>query len=546
MEILATNPCFPLPSRDSFRTWAQEWLSAAPSPSCSVSEASDAIKGRILVTKRDFSKGEIIFAERPMLKVFPYSKEEIEWNVKDLDLADINCFGEQKLKERYPVIFGNEKDYKKARINLYDEVLTTLINHYTELEENTRTFLDSLYVPDADTYHKYSPFVAELDNEVLDDILEEKYPEESDLILRERIRRAVLALSVNGFESGGKSLAVFKRLCLCSHSCARNAVWSWSRELDAMILVAIEPLKSGQEIEISYLADDDLICPADIRRDTLRAYYSFDCCCKKCKKELDDISTTSDSMEKCINCGEITTPFPMPSALFEDSQNCDLDEKSRTGYNIKFIPACGYCCSPLPPVESKRAFLSAMWLNILEHPSWITDGRKGFDMPTILHKLSSLSDEEEIPFLSSCFRELEALAIFNDAIQHQKEYDNDKIKHCGKLASKLMNEAIHILINIYGNEVIYQIESSHLVPLMFMLEMSDDDKTAAKACGLIWKVLTETGVASEVVLEMLQERSSRWNESPLAPARPFTKRPSSLSICAEMIRSIDFTSMLIE
>ena len=69
---------------------------------------------------------------------------------------------------------------------------------------------------------------------------------------------------------------LFGELCFLNHSCRPNAVLFWDSHAGEMILRALEPIDSGEEILVSYLTHP--FQPKDARQAELR----FDCQCHLC------------------------------------------------------------------------------------------------------------------------------------------------------------------------------------------------------------------------------------------------------------------------
>jgi hypothetical protein len=80
-----------------------------------------------------------------------------------------------------------------------------------------------------------------------------------------RLQRLVSAWRYNSFghhtEDG---LVLYNRISMCAHSCDPSCCWSYGNE-DAFVLRARIALKSGDEITISYLQDEDLLKSTSVR-----------------------------------------------------------------------------------------------------------------------------------------------------------------------------------------------------------------------------------------------------------------------------------------
>ena len=81
-------------------------------------------------------------------------------------------------------------------------------------------------------------------------------------------------------------IGVFKQLSRLNHSCEPNAKIKWNKELAQLQLHATKDIEEGEEITVSYFADQ-----ADDTTDlqVLRALHwdalHFECICKLCQSE---------------------------------------------------------------------------------------------------------------------------------------------------------------------------------------------------------------------------------------------------------------------
>ena len=77
-----------------------------------------------------------------------------------------------------------------------------------------------------------------------------------------------------GSEIGG----IYPTICLINHSCLSNAHHSWNSETNSETIHAIRPIRSGEEITISY----DTGGSYNSRRTLLKDAFGFDCDCTLC------------------------------------------------------------------------------------------------------------------------------------------------------------------------------------------------------------------------------------------------------------------------
>lgn len=77
-----------------------------------------------------------------------------------------------------------------------------------------------------------------------------------------------------GSEVGG----IFANISRINHSCRPNAVHSWNPLMDVETVYAVRPIKTGEEITLSYHAGG----PSNTRKEILKQGFGFDCTCEIC------------------------------------------------------------------------------------------------------------------------------------------------------------------------------------------------------------------------------------------------------------------------
>jgi len=91
----------------------------------------------------------------------------------------------------------------------------------------------------------------------------------------------------------GDSAAVFPQMARSNHSCAPNTEFKENMELAQQELIAVKPIKKGQEITLSYLPSNGVGSDLMVkRRDYLREYYGFHCVCLACTSATDEEDRT--------------------------------------------------------------------------------------------------------------------------------------------------------------------------------------------------------------------------------------------------------------
>ncbi|XP_056200627.1 histone-lysine N-trimethyltransferase SMYD5 isoform X2 [Falco biarmicus] len=84
----------------------------------------------------------------------------------------------------------------------------------------------------------------------------------------------------------------------CNHSCIPNAETSFPENNFLLHLTALEDIKAGEEICISYLDCCQRERSRHSRNKILRENYLFTCSCPKCLAQADDADVTSDEEEE--------------------------------------------------------------------------------------------------------------------------------------------------------------------------------------------------------------------------------------------------------
>ena len=91
-----------------------------------------------------------------------------------------------------------------------------------------------------------------------------------------------------GHHTDINALCMYDVTSMMSHSCAATGVWHFGAE-DAFCLRARVGLKPGDEISISYLADEDVFKSVPVRREKTKGWL-FSCACVRCEDSLVDFS----------------------------------------------------------------------------------------------------------------------------------------------------------------------------------------------------------------------------------------------------------------
>lgn len=104
--------------------------------------------------------------------------------------------------------------------------------------------------------------------------------------------------SVSGNFLNNEGVALYSLQSACNHSCAPNAEPSFLNNCSRLSLVALQDIKAGDEICISYLDECSLNRSRHSRVKELSQNYLFLCQCPKCLEQCGDPDETSEEDEE--------------------------------------------------------------------------------------------------------------------------------------------------------------------------------------------------------------------------------------------------------
>lgn len=97
--------------------------------------------------------------------------------------------------------------------------------------------------------------------------------------------------STNSFHLNHGTQAVFSFTSHLEHSCSPTCKVVWCEEEQTLSLVAVRPLKKGDQITICYKYEIISHLPVQERQWYLKENYGFDCSCFRCYLDLSDVNT---------------------------------------------------------------------------------------------------------------------------------------------------------------------------------------------------------------------------------------------------------------
>lgn len=137
-----------------------------------------------------------------------------------------------------------------------------------------------------------------------------------DASLPSEKQRFLRTLHVNGIRlpSGGRAL--FVTASRANHSCRPNTAFR-IEESGSLSLVALRPVEVGDEVNVSYIAEVDLLSPTLHRHRCLRP-WGFTCACARCTAAYDDTREV-----RCPSCNEAAVR-PTPQGHWQPCSACSV------------------------------------------------------------------------------------------------------------------------------------------------------------------------------------------------------------------------------
>eukprot|EP00933_Yihiella_yeosuensis_P062098 TRINITY_DN65025_c0_g1_i1.p1 TRINITY_DN65025_c0_g1~~TRINITY_DN65025_c0_g1_i1.p1 ORF type:complete len:517 (-),score=69.58 TRINITY_DN65025_c0_g1_i1:245-1795(-) len=247
---------------------------------CEVSET----KGRILIAKRAFSKGDLIFEEQPLHFAVADNSNEAFLAVERLCAEDPDAFSLKPLwywaalssltvedSEMHGSLKPVTPDQQKQILCLYHEPVT-------KASKATRRIVRTLGL-------KVSPI---------------------------KLEELLQAWILNCFEHSEdpEGYSAYFVSSMMSHSCQPNAIWHEGPE-GLHIVRARMDIKQGEELCISYLAEDVLLHSIYERRRSLKKTKRFTCSCERCTDKPNSNSHIDDCRGfRCPSCSKCAVFLP--------------------------------------------------------------------------------------------------------------------------------------------------------------------------------------------------------------------------------------------
>jgi len=288
-------------------------------------------KGRCLYTNEAIEPGQVVFVEKPCLLALPGSSRNL-WN----HLAELHA--------ATPLQLGAVRFYFAA-----------LLSELRLDQPSIDIMLDK--------------FVLDPDEEPGDDVvrimqsLEENKELKEELNLdkkpidQRKLQRLVSVWRYNAFSHHkDDGVLLYDHVSRCSHSCDPACFFAIG-ENGALVLRSRAWLKKGDELTISYLADDDVPKHTAIRQQKLQHSWHFKCACSRCKLYVEECrgfrcrgcsvgvwhANTANILEPCRVCNSVPSQ-DMTQKLIRDEQKYvllveNLDKKDVPNIDKVYVAA---------------------------------------------------------------------------------------------------------------------------------------------------------------------------------------------------------------
>jgi len=92
-------------------------------------------------------------------------------------------------------------------------------------------------------------------------------------------------VATNSIPMGDGGAGVFAIACRINHACYPNARWLWREDVGRELVLALRPIRAGEEITVCYAGELNLCSTAE-RRAHLRENLRFECACTLCSAAL--------------------------------------------------------------------------------------------------------------------------------------------------------------------------------------------------------------------------------------------------------------------
>lgn len=136
--------------------------------------------------------------------------------------------------------------------------------------------------------------------------------------------------STNSFDLDHETQAVFSFISHLEHSCSPTCKVVWCEEEKTLNLVAVRPLKTGDQITICYKYEIISHLPVWERQLYLKEKYDFDCTCFRCYIDLSDVNTP----------GPNTDLLPL-SEILAAGEDVDCKPSTNSNCSKHAIPTAG-------------------------------------------------------------------------------------------------------------------------------------------------------------------------------------------------------------
>lgn len=297
--------------------------------------------GKGLFATKKIVKGDLILEETPILKVAPLSDEE-STSLYDEFMGDKKPSSTSASSSIKDGSLWNAitppASVPSGSIGTFRGMVQAgmcWIKRKSSLSDSDETSLLQLYYPEKGSSCALEQATVQLAKDAAKYLKE--HLSEGDL------EKIMLVWAYNSFEGG----RIYPQMSRINHDCNPNAIIQADDDIQRVL--AATDIGVGDEITISYLGLL-LYSETDVRKEKLRAAKYFECQCRRCSSEMEDIA------------GRIPCPACHPREL--PQQSLDEDVQYDDDQNVKYVTLGGSKCPECELIATEEKKLQVVMKNV--------------------------------------------------------------------------------------------------------------------------------------------------------------------------------------